>query len=231
MTLADVRDKLLNLLFPKRCPWCDKVLGLTADCGCEVPVEKLRLPDTALNLKAEGRAHAALTQAWACYEYDLPVSGAVVRMKFEPDAAPAEDLGNLLAAKYQASHMEGRFDIVTPVPVSSKTKRRRGFNQSGLLAQQLAKKTGLRLEEDALEKVLENKKQVSLTREERLKNVKGAYRANAEKVAGLRILLIDDVITTGSTLNECAQTLLDAGAESVSALCLAAAGRHQMTKV
>ena len=219
---------VLELLFPSRCPWCGEVIGFAEGCESCISLEELRLLDTPLDNAAEGRDMKYLQRAWACFSYKSPVRDAILRVKFEEDRTPVHELGKLMAAKFGACNLDKQFDIVIPVPVSHRTMRRRGYNQSVLLARQLAEKYALPLEESVLLKTKETKRQIDIGRDERRANVKGAYRLAANSfVSGKRILLVDDVITTGSTLDECAKTLQEAGAAECCALCLASAEKPE----
>jgi ComF family protein len=109
-----------------------------------------------------------------------------------------------------------------PVPLHTRRLRERGFNQSLLLARQVSRKRSIPLNFTALWRSRQTQPQTQLSGPERQKNVRGAFEVrNAEAVAGKRVLLIDDVFTTGATVQECAKALLDAGAERVDVLTLA----------
>lgn len=127
-------------------------------------------------------------------------------------------------APFFASYMqipERKIDRIVPVPLHKSKKRRRGYNQSELLAQKISERNNIPYDPALLLRVKETGTQTKLTHEQRKKNVKGAFWASPH-VKGLHILLIDDVITTGSTLSECARALKKAGAGSVFALCACA---------
>jgi len=115
-------------------------------------------------------------------------------------------------------------DLVVSVPLHPKRERERGFNQSALLAKEMAKRTGLPFTPNLLRKVKLTPPQSSLTRKERLKVVKGAFtvakRGNIS-LGGKKILLVDDILTTGATADECTRTLLSAGAKEVFVFTLA----------
>ncbi len=214
---------VLDLLFPPRCAWCGAVLGFVKDCGCTGALDKCRLPACALKKDGRGAHMAALDGVWACFPYKPPVSEAYLRLKFEGETELAEPMGKALAAQFEACRLAGRFDAILPVPVSPKTLARRGYNQSLLLAGVLARETGLPLVDGLLHKTRETQKQMDLGREERLVNVLHAYTVqDPEQAASRRFLLVDDVLTTGSTLSECARTLQAAGAKSCAALTLMA---------
>lgn len=114
------------------------------------------------------------------------------------------------------------YGLVVPVPVSAKKESQRGFNQSGLLAGVLAGGTGKRICGDSLFKSRETGAQAGLNREEREKNVSGSFACRGrEKIRGERIILVDDVATTLSTLNEASDALMEAGASAVACYTLA----------
>lgn len=128
-----------------------------------------------------------------------------------------------LPAHVSAAELE--YDLAVPVPPSS---ARRGYNVPERMARPIAYALGLPLEPDALRRVRAGQRQAGLPLEERLANVAGAFRAqSAQRLEGKRILLVDDVITTGATAAACAQALLDAGAESVFAVGLAVAEENR----
>ncbi len=110
--------------------------------------------------------------------------------------------------------------IIIPVPPDIKRLKARGFNHSSLIARELSKRLSIPLELDGLIKVKSTAQQVNLKREERLRNMRGAFRALRD-FRGKRILLVDDVITTGATASECARALLRAGAEEVYLVAVA----------
>jgi ComF family protein len=125
-----------------------------------------------------------------------------------------------MAAALPRSVAEGT-DAIVPVPVSGKRLRSRGYNQSALLARHIARETGIPVMETLLRRVKETPPQARAESEaERRQNVIGAFAASGQ-AAGMRVLLVDDVMTTGSTLNACAATLKNAGAKWAGALVLA----------
>lgn len=222
MKVRNIGKYTLDLLFPPRCAWCGKVIGFTECDGCGALLEPLRLPAGQVTVSPQTSGY--LQQAWACYRYESPVSDAIVRFKLQDEPQHFRELGRRLAARYQSEKLGGRFDLIVPVPVSPKTQRARGYNQSALLAGALSQWVGLPCDAGLLHKVKETRRQMDLERRERLANVLGAYGvAVPARAAGRRVLLVDDVLTTGATLNECAKTLLDAGAAACGALCVASA--------
>ena len=213
--MKKLTETILNLVFPPKCPFCGKVLDAVGVCPpCEkalpwIPEEQAVLSEGDLTCAAP---------LW----YEGNVREALLRLKFRGGSALAEPLGELLA-QCAAEQFGGEFDTVTWVPVSRRRLRERGFDQCRLLAVQVAKVYGMRPV-----RTLKKWKDVpSLASSEaspamRRKLVAGVYRViSPETVAGKRILLVDDIITTGSTLEEAAGTLRAAGAAEVC--CVTAA--------
>lgn len=111
-------------------------------------------------------------------------------------------------------------DVIIPVPMTKRSLLKRGFNQSLLIAKEVSIKKGIPLDIDSLQKPKETLPQVGLGAEERVKNIKNAFSVKGD-LKGKRVLLVDDVMTTGATLRECSKTLLKAGAIDVKGLVLA----------
>ena len=115
-------------------------------------------------------------------------------------------------------------DMIVPIPLHKKRHLQRGFNQAQVLAEALGKRTGIQSQSRLLVKIRNVPPQTTLEKKERRKNIKGAFKARNEmKIKGKTILLVDDVYTTGSTVEECSRVLKQAGAREVKALTLAQA--------
>lgn len=145
---------------------------------------------------------------------------AIHHLKYGHFKALAAPLGELLA-----QHMESQpvpADVLVPVPLHSRRLRERGYNQSALLAAELGKRNGLPVVTDSLVRLRHTKAQVKTAdAEERQRNLAGAFGCQNGKLTGKRVVVIDDVCTTGATLNSCAASLRAAGAASVWGLALA----------
>ena len=205
---------LLDLLFPPKCMFCRTILpgGSGACCkGCEV---RLKGQETA----SEG---TFVTTCWAALSYEGAVREAIIRYKFQGDQGYATEFGRLLG-RCIAARLAGQYDLITWVPVSRKRYRERGYDQAMLLSCAAALELG-DVAVSTLRKTVDNPAQSGLTdRSERKRNVRGAYTvAEPELVKNRRILLIDDIVTTGSTMEEAGRTLLEGGAKTVVGAALA----------
>lgn len=210
-------SSFLDILFPPRCVFCRRFLKSGARvqiCGeCE-----RTLPYTSGGGEKKGEFFSVCV---APLYYEDTVRESLLRFKFKDATGYAEEYGKLLADCIR-ENLAGRYDLISWVPLSPQRLRERGYDQAMLLALAAA----LELDDVAvstLDKTLDAEKQSAMgSPEKRRANIAGAYRAvDPELIDGKRILLIDDIVTTGSTLSECAKTLLAAGAAEV--LCAAVA--------
>jgi len=133
--------------------------------------------------------------------------------------------GLMLEGWSRNGHLAGAPDIIIPVPLHPRRLRMRGFNQSLELARPVARKTGRPLAPRALRRTRPTTPQFQLEPSQRASNIKGAFAADSAQVRGRRVLLVDDIMTTGATLEECARVLLEAGAAGVGVLVLARTAR------
>lgn len=147
---------------------------------------------------------------------------AVHLLKYSGRTALAAPLGEMMAAYWTRHPMPA--DVVVPVPLHVSRLRKRGYNQAALLARALAQRTGLAVDERTLMRQRATAPQVELGAEQRKENVRDAFCCSGDSLAGQRVLLVDDVCTTGSTLEACAIALREqGGVHSVQALTLARA--------
>ena len=229
----------MELVYPSRCIGCDGSVGAGADIWCARCRDHLNLIGAARCPKCgfpfgphvQGRAACPacrrgvpFRQAVAAYRYEGPLREAIHRWKYGGDLRAGRALREALLAALANEPMMEEVDVVAPVPLHWLRRIRRRFNQSGDLAEAVGKRFGLPLRAAALRRVRRTRSQVGLTPTQREDNVRGAFRVlRPREIRGLRVLLIDDVFTTGATCNECARTLRRAGAKRVYVAALARA--------
>ena len=215
-----IREGILNLLFPPKCTLCGKLLekdetDLCRQCRVDSPECHKN------NLKF------SFLDSWAAvWYYDGYIRKSLHRYKFGRARHYAPVYGRLLAMKLLTEYPDG-FDVLTWVPVSRLREFTRGYDQVELLA----KAVGQELEMKPiplLRKVRNNRPQSGIFGlAQRRANVLGVYQpVNPEQIQGKRILLLDDIITTGATAGECARVLLTAGAREVHCGCIAVAAKR-----
>ena len=214
---------LSALLFPTKCILCGRLLernekDLCSDCRVNAPVCPV------------SRTKLPFIHGWvALWHYEDHARASILRYKFQNRRGYAKIYGKLLADKLQQEYPEG-FDLITWVPISTLRKLNRGFDQVELLANAV----GAHLQQKPLrilKKIRHNRPQSGITGQAHRKaNVLGAYKVIHEQLAGKRVLLLDDIITTGATAGECARMLLTAGAKEVIVGAVAAARHDVKTK-
>jgi ComF family protein len=150
-----------------------------------------------------------------------PIMPAIHQLKYNGISAAAGPLAGLMVEGWP--HWATPVDLALPVALHPARVHERGYNQATLLARHLSRELSLPLQEDGLARIRHTRPQVGLSAGERRHNVTGAFQADPATVAGKRILLVDDVCTTGATLDAAAGALLAAGARGVFAYCLARA--------
>lgn len=160
---------------------------------------------------------------------------AFSKYKFNGEISYADVFSGLLIQNAKQLIDKNDFDVLIPVPLSRERLKERGFNQAALMAKPLAETLKIPYSENMLFRTKNTKKQSLLSSAERYENVRNAFTANPRKAAGKSILIFDDIYTLGMTMNECAATLLKAGARSVCGISLFRAvirdDKPQKTKV
>lgn len=213
---------LLDLAFPARCAGCGREGAPACDACAPALFTRLDLPaGTPIGMPSE--TPAPLLQLEWCAPFDGAIRRALHALKYEGERRLAEPLGVALAERWRRSGVGG--DLIVPVPVHTERARERGYDQAVLLAEVAARELRLPMY-PLLERTRATEAQYGLGRGERAGNVRGAFglrqTAAPPRVPSDRwVILVDDVVTTGSTLAACAEALVEAGAFAVSAITLA----------
>lgn len=173
------------------CPRCENFSRLDLDCGCD-------------------REVTTLSSISALHTYEADWRSLLHRLKYRRNRSLSRPLGSLLGNQLLTQANSG-FDYVVPVPLHKKRERERGFNQSALIARHAAAALGADYFE-FLVKTRETASQTAINRQDRLLNVRGAYKVVSPIAKGATVLLVDDIYSTGSTLKEAAKELKEAGA-------------------
>jgi len=231
LTVRRLWTSILDLLYPPRCVGCEDVGAWF--CGeCMSQVHRVSRPLCEQCGHALGEVSSRVCRR--CRSAPLQIDcirsvaysegalrEAIHALKYRGVTALAVPLADLMAEHWARYPME--VDVIVPVPLHKRRLRWRGFNQAVCLASELAKRIDLPVDEDVLIRHRATAAQVDLDAEQRKENVEGAFRCTDRGAVDQRVLLIDDVCTTGSTLEACAVALRQGGARSVQALTLARA--------
>lgn len=214
--MSRLSQSLLNWVFPtaNACHLCQRALEGTENClcsRCTAALMECRLPE-------ESRESLVLSQwlALSAFQYRDQARDLVRLLKYQGDFQAGQMLGESMALALVQSGL--RVELLLPVPMHPVRLRQRGYNQAEQLARQVSQRTGISVYTNGLYRKGSLQTQVHRTREERLTALKDVFWANEAVVKNRRILLIDDVLTTGATAGACAKALTDAGAGRVTVL-------------
>lgn len=206
--MNNLKRRILHLLYPTKCPVCGEIIGYMEDF-CDKCKENLT-PYTE-NFIIDGAESFT-----AAYTYDDKISPAIMLLKDGICGNAAFALGKALAEALERKGITDKSDLILPVPLHRTSRRRRGFNQSELIAHEICLRFETPLCSNILIKHKRTAEQKNLSRNERLVNLSGAFSVTRpELIRGKCILLVDDVCTTGSTLSEIARLLKENGAAEV----------------
>jgi len=206
-------DALLNLIFPPRCVSCQA----TGAWLCPTCLDGILFFEPPWPVIADDLS--PLQDVRAAARLGGPLRQAIHHFKYRGLRALAPVLGEMLYDCWDAEPWP--VDVIVPVPLHPQRLRERGYNQSALLARELARHTGLPVAEGTLLRTTPTPPQVGLHAAERAQNVRGAFRCHDDRLNGMRVLLVDDVFTTGATLRACAEGLLPGKVSAVWGLTLA----------
>lgn len=214
-------NRVLSLIYPPKCIFCGALLQGEAHDVCPACMDAIVLDSYPIT-RPEG---AFFNSAVCALAYEGNVRKALHRFKFSGKQSYAAPLARVLAFAMAQKGLED-FDLIAGVPTNRRNVRRRGYNHADLLARELEKLTA-KPYVDALGKGRETAPMFGLKPAQRRANVLGAFnlKCKHQDIEGRRVLLVDDVMTTGSTLSECARILMENGAKAVLCAAVAAAPR------
>lgn len=227
--MSSLKEILLDIFFPPRCVGCRKV-GTWLCQKCRSEIEFVKEP--VCDLCGQPKSDVNSRLCFRCQNAPLQIEGirsvayfegvlrqAIHIFKYEHLPALAAPLGELMSAGWQEIHPPG--EVIVPVPLHPKRLRERGYNQAALLARHLGERCALPVLEEALVRVRDTLPQTNLNAQQRKENVREAFHCCEPALAGKSVLLIDDVCTTGATLEACSLALRQANVRSAWALSLA----------
>lgn len=228
--IKNAANALSGLFFPDLCVACGTALGgveqeLCLHCLLALPRTGLhRFPENKVQRLFTGRLPLARATAFTYFTKDGMMQHLLHQLKYKGRTATGTVLGNVFGQELMADGWLSEIDLLVPVPLHRRKTYRRGFNQAALIAGGIATAAGLPLAPQALSRVRDTGSQTRKSRLERLDNVAAVFRAEREEqLQNKHVLLIDDVLTTGATLEAAGLALLAAGAASLSVATLALA--------
>lgn len=240
----ELRDKIIygvkqigelakDALFPKSCPMCDKLLEKSRliCVPCEKKLSYIEEPKCKKcgkqldKYRIEYCMDCSMKKHYyksgiAAFLYNDMVSHSIYRFKYHNRRTYAEFYGKAIAERYGRNIQRWGAEVIIPVPIHGRKLARRGYNQAGLIARELGKWINMKVDEDCLLRVVNTKPQKEMDKSDRKKNVEKAFKMNNNVVKYRKVILVDDIYTTGSTIDACAKVLLDSGVKQVNFISL-----------
>ena len=222
--LSSVYSALVEFIYPPRCALCDVPILCKEGLG---EVERLSVCDVCVasmnrleaDFTAPHLAHVWFDRARSVYPFEGRLRSALHGFKYGERFDLTDYLTGMLKSEVLSMELP---DVIIPVPLHPKRLRRRGFNQAVVVARPLSKRLGIAFDADTLVRSSDPGPQVDRERKERIRAVKGIFDVkDPQKIIRKKVLLIDDVFTTGATVNECARVLKKSGAARVEVLTIA----------
>ncbi len=225
-------DDLLSLVYPRLCLACRRPLLRNERLLCMLC--RFELPETGYHLRADnrvarhfwGRVHIEAAASLYRFGSGSGVQKLIHALKYEKRPEIGDMLGAYYGQQLRDAVPYASARVIVPVPLHPRKEHRRGYNQSACFARGLAQSMGIRTNPRGLERISYTETQTRKNRQERWENVRSVFRVkDPGQIRGSRILLVDDVVTTGSTLEACARALREAGARSICIATIACAAR------
>jgi len=224
----DLWDDFISLLFPRLCYGCGNYLMrneklICTECYILIPRTNYHLKtDNPVSQLFWGRCMIEQAAAFSFYTRDSRIRKLIHQLKYKGIREVGPELGRIYARTLKSSGFLNDIDLIIPVPLHPSKKRQRGYNQSDLISLGISEVSGIPMESDLLVRKTVSKTQTRKTRYDRWINVEDIFRVtDQDRIKDMHILLVDDVITTGSTLEACASELLKVENVKVSVAALA----------
>ncbi len=218
--ILKIKENILNLIYPPICGICGKLNQNSLCKKCEIELKKQE-EINIINRNGEIE-NKYFDELMYIFKYEGQIRKLILDYKFNNKSYIYLTFTNFLLKNEKIFENIKKYDKIIPVPISKKRKKERGYNQSLLIAKEIATKTNLELVNNCLLKTKNIIEQSKLNKEDREKNIQGAYIIkNKQLIENKKILLLDDIYTTGNTVNECSKTLRQANPKKIGILVIA----------
>lgn len=205
---------LLQILYPKQCLICGK---LEQDTICSKCYNRLKI-----EAKVEKYNNKDFNKHLYIFKYEGKMRNLIIDYKFNDKPYLNELFAKIILKNEKICRKIKKYDIIVPVPIHKRRKNERGYNQSELIARKLAKNLNLELVNDSLIKQKNTLPQSTLSKKQREENAKQVYKIqNKPKIENKKVILLDDIYTTGATTKECSKVLRQNGAKEILVLTIA----------
>lgn len=215
-------ERIIRLVYPVKCMVCEAILKEESPvCLCEPCRKDLKRYGKGFFRSAE---LSPIDGLFAAFYYSGGMETAIQSFKFRNQPRLSGTISRLLYEELEKQSMTPEFDFIIPVPMHPRKKRQRGYNQSELIARQLGEYLNKEVRTDILKKTVYTHPQSRLKKKDRINNLEGAFSVSQDVfVEGKSVLLVDDVLTTGTTLKTCAEILKEKGVSIIYGIVIAIA--------
>lgn len=209
-------NSILNFIYPDTCGICGEICKESLCKKCAIEIKKHEIDLINKNKKMY------FNESMHIFKYNGIIRQKLIEYKFQDQAYMYKTFAKIILKNKKVCGFLEKYDIIIPVPIHKKRRLKRGYNQTELVAKEICKNTGLELKTDTLVKQKNIVAQSELNKNERKSNIKNAFKVkNTGKIIGKKILLFDDIYTTGSTVNECSKMLREAAVKQIGVLTIA----------
>lgn len=221
----NLRNKLINFIYPRTCALCGDVLGDSADYICPVCRPMIEYPsdpvclrcgseitDTEQELCADCTRHTrSFIQGYPAMKYQYPLDESIAAFKYHNQRDHAQFYANEIIKRHGKKLLGLGIDALVPIPIHKRKLQKRGYNQAEILADALAERLAIPVDTGLLQRVVNTEPQKSLDPEHREQNLKMAFQCSKKRVNYKKVMLVDDIYTTGATVEACTKILHAAG--------------------
>jgi len=221
--------ELFDFILPRFCPSCRNKLATSENTVCNSCLSKIKLADpefikSEFQRKYESKRLISGFVSHYIFEKDKELQHIIHALKYDKKFHIGIFLGKSLGEHFKSHFQNWNINLIVPIPLHHLKKAERGFNQSYYIAKGISSQTSIAVKANAIKRMRFTQSQTTKTLKEREENVEGAFKVRkTENVKGKNILLVDDVMTTGATINECGKVLLEEGANRIYASTVALA--------
>ena len=223
-------QSFIDLIFPRICAGCQQPLQLNeqqicTDCRFELPLTNSHLKvDEKLNNRFIGKVNLTHALSYLKFVKGGKVQSIMHELKYKGNQEVGEMLGRMYGSDLNENGFCNEFDLILPVPLHANRLITRGYNQSDSIAKGLSESLKIQWRNDVLKRGIETKSQINKSRLERYENMKDVFFVdNVDGLSDKKIVIVDDTLTTGATLESCVLALNDIGVKNVSIIAIAAA--------
>lgn len=218
----------INLIFPRYCPACENTLNINERVLCYACIHRLpktnyhRFSDNPLLQVFDGRVHIQAAAAYYFFRKKGRVQRLLHELKYRKSPEIGEEIGILFGHELKQNHLFESSDLIIPVPLHPDKEKKRGYNQSACFARGLEQSLPAQMDLQSLIRQGNTDSQTRKSRYERWENVEQVFQImDTSRIQNRNILLVDDVITTGATIEACGHRLIQAGAAGLRIACIA----------